>query len=343
MQNPQANSTNHASGIRQPSMVRAVFAGILGVIAMLFFLPAVLSLWVNLVILNPDSFSKTATAVIVEPKVSKQIANSLADSIVTDDTLADLQQSLLPPEKANLAPEEAKAELNKIFSESLSQIIATPAVKNSAIELLKKSHTILIVSPPKGATTATLDFRPFIAAVINGAKGTKISIITDKFTLSADQGVLTIDQNQYGTLQSVVNGARTSLAIQLGIFLVGSLLAIIIANRRLRALKRILLSCGILLVILGLPLYLIPMLLSSSTQADIAATFAGVSIVLNSLGLTALIAGIVLIVLIIIANIITKITSKNAPSGATENKPSVKTSPGPSKKESKSTKAKPKS
>ena len=202
---------------------------------------------------------------------------------------------------------------------------------------------MLIASPPKGATTATIDFRPFIAAVINGAKGTKIAIITDKFALEPDQGVVTIDQTQYGTMQSVVNGAKTSLAVQLGIFLVGSLLAILIANKRLRALKRILLTCGILLVVLGLPLYLIPMLLASSSQADIAATFAGVSIVLNSLGLTALIVGVLLIVLVIIVNIITKLASNNTQTATAQTKSAQKTNPSSAKKTTKPTQDKPKS
>lgn len=313
MEKTQASTQPATNQPKQPSTARAVFAGIFGVIAFLFFIPLTFSIWVSTTLLNSDNFSKTFTAVIIDPKVSQQIATGLAESIVTDDTAADLAQAILTPEQAAQDPEQVKANLKQAFKQSLAQIIASAEVQKSTTTLLENVHKLIIESPPKDAQTATLDFRPFIASVINGAKGTKIEIITTKFTLEEGQGVVTLDQNQYMLSQNIITAARTTLIIQLVIFSLGIILCLAIANRRLRALRRILLTAGILLLLVGLPLYLIPMLISSSSQADIAATFTAVQLVLGPLAGLMLIVGGILTVGIIIVDIIIKISSKKTP------------------------------
>jgi len=216
--------------------------------------------------------------------------------------------------------------VKQVFNESLVQIIGTKQIQNTAKDLVKKLHVTLIEAPPKDAKSATVDFRPFIAAVINGANGTKIAIITTKFTLEDGQGVAEITPDQYKTIQNGVNIARTTLVIQTAIFAIGSLLAIIIANKRFRALRRILLTCGILLLVVGLPFYLIPMVLSGSSQADISATFTGARVVLEPFALTLLITGGVLVIGIIVLDIILKITSKKR-TPTTDSKPEQKPEP----------------
>lgn len=310
MENTQASTQKNTNSPEKPSTARAVFAGLFGVIAMLFFIPAVLSVWLNITFLNADNFANSVTAIIVNPKVSKQIAQMLTDSIVKDDTAGDLSQTILTPEQASQTPEEVKNSLKQVFNDSLVQIIGSKNVQTTAKDLVKKFHVVLISSPPKGAQTATLDFRPFIAAVVSGANGTKISIITSKFTLEEGQGVVEITGDQYSMLQNGLNLARTTMIVQISAFLIGAILAIIIANRRLRALRRLLLTAGILLVIFGLPIFLIPMILSSSIQADIAATFTGARILIEPLSITMLVTGGLLIILVIIASIVAKVASK---------------------------------
>lgn len=318
MEKTQATTQQNTNTTKKPSTARAVFAGIFGVIAMLFFIPAVLSIWLNITFLSSDNFSNSVTTIIVNPKISKQIAQMLSDSIITDDTVGDLSQSILTPEQANQAPEEVKNTLKQVFNDSLVQIIGSKNVQATAKDLIKKFHVVLIASPPKGAQSATLDFRPFITAVINGANGTKIAIITSKFALEEGQGVVDIKGDQYNVLQNGLNLAKTTMIVQISVFLVGSILAIAIANRRFRAMRRLLLTSGILLVIFGLPIFLIPMILASSTQADIAATFTGARILIEPLSITMLVIGGLLIVGVIIANIITKVSSKNTAKVATQ-------------------------
>lgn len=313
MDNTQASAQPATNQPKKTSAARAVFAGIFGVIAFLFFIPLIFSIWISTTLLNSDNFSKTFTAVIINPKVSQQIATGLTESIVNDDTAADLAQAILTPEQAAQDPEQVKTNLKQVFKQGLAQIIVSAEVQKSTTTLLKNVHKLIIESPPKDAQTATLDFRPFIASVINGAKGTKIEIITTKFTVEEGQGVVTLDQNQYMLSQNIVTAARTTLIIQLIIFSLGIILCLAIANRRFRALRRILLTAGILLLLVGLPLYLIPMLIASSSQADIAATFTAVQLVLGPLASLMLIVGGILTVGIIIVDIIIKISSKKTP------------------------------
>jgi hypothetical protein len=322
------------SSTKQPSTARAVLAGLFGVVAMLFFIPMVFSIWVNMTLLNSVNFSKSVTAVIIDPKVSKQIAQQLTNSIVTDSTIGDISASVLTPEEASQSPEQVMESVKKIFNDSLVQIIASKNVQNTASDLVKSLHKSLIESPPKNADRATVDFRPFITAVVNGANGTRIAVITTKFTLEDGQGVAEITPEQYRLIQSIATTARTTLVVQSVIFVLGVLLSVAIANRRFKVLRRILLTCGILLVAVGLPLYLIPMILSGSSQADISATFTGVGLLLNSLSLTMLVTGGVLIVAVIISNIIVKVSSKKPkvvekPSTAEPKSDTVKPKPAP--------------
>lgn len=332
---------NNATPPKHDSTARAVFAAIFGVIAMLLLIPTTVAVWFNFHLLNPQNASTTLTKVIVLPGVSDIISESIASGIVEGATTSDLSQAILTADQQALDEQAQATEIQKIISSEVRKIIATPAFnKLIQSESQKALNTLFDIANGKNPT-ATINFNPLIVGVINSTKGTKIAIISDKFALDDKTGVITFTPQNVKDIRNYYNASRTTMAVELVIIVVCLLLAILIANHRLRALRRIALVAGIIYTIYGLVLLLVPQLIIAVVQ-DAQAT-AGIEIVkfvINPLTYFSLITGIILIAGVIIASIIVKLTQKEKPkpSEAKTETPAPETKP----KESKPTQNKPK-
>ena len=293
MENSKALNQNTSN--KKSSKPRVIVAGILSLIAALILVPMVLSIWVNVILLNPDNFANSATNILVNPKVSSKIASSLSDTIITNDTIGDLTQSVLTPEEASKVQEVVKTRLKEIFNQNIVDIINRPAFKQNATALFKTVHVQLIEKPTPGASTSTINLRPIITSIIDSTKGTRIAIVSSKFNLESGKGIFVLNQSQYKSFKNILSFVKTGTAAIIGSFVVILGLAVLAANNRQRITKRLLLVFGIILVVVGLPLLIAPFVLSSSTSDSVAAVSSGASVLTFPLSLTMLIIGVLFI------------------------------------------------
>ena len=292
---------------KHDSTARAVFSAIFGVIAMLLLIPTTVAVWFNFQVLNTKNASTTLTKVIVLPGVSDIIAESLASGIVEGATTSDLSQAILTPDQQALDEQTQLDEIHKVVKSEIRKIIATPAFSSLIQTQSQKAlNTIFDIASGKN-TTVVINFNPLIAGVINSTKGTKIAIISDKFALDDKTGVITLTPQNVKDIKNYYNAARTTMTVELVIILLCLLVSILIANHRLKVLRRLALVAGIIYTIYGLVLLLVPQVIIAVVK-DAQAT-AGIEIVkfvINPLTYFSLITGVVLLVAVIVSAIIGK-------------------------------------
>lgn len=276
---------------RNNSKIRTLSAVFFSIIAALALFPMIISIWANLVLLDANNFASTTTTILVNPKVSNKIATSLSDTIINGDTINDIAQSVLTPEEINQPPDQVKAKLKEIFNQNIVQIINTPAIQNNTSNILKTIHTQLIETPTPGATTTTINLRPIITSIIDSTKGTKIAIVSTKFTLEDGKGIVTLNADQYKKIENVVHNITNAMWLLITVYILSLALAIFSANNRKRTSRRLLITFGVILLIFGLPILLIPLILSGSANSNVAAIMSGAGITFNPLSISMLIAG----------------------------------------------------
>jgi len=305
---------NNTTPPKHDSTARAVFAAIFGVIAVLLLIPTTVAVWFNFQVLNPQKASTTLTKVIVLPGVRDIIAESLASSIVEGATTSDLAQAILSADQRALDEQTQRGEIQKVVKSEINKIIATPSFTNLIqTEVQKALNTIVDIANGKN-TTGVINFNPLVVGVINSTSGTRIAIIGEKITPDATTGVITLTQQNLKDIKNYLDTAKTTMIVEIAVFVVCLLLSIIIANHRLRVLRRLALVAGIIYTVYGLVLVLVPQLLIAVVKdAQAVGAFEAVRYIINPLAYFSLTAGIILVFAVIIANIASKIAHKQKP------------------------------
>ena len=318
---------NQSVAKKPESTARTVFAAILGIIAMLLLIPTTVSVWFNFQVLNTKNASTTVSKVIVLPGVRDIIAESLATSIVEGATTSDLAQAILPADQQLLDEQSQRNEIQKVVKSEISKIIATPAFTNLIqTEVQKALNTVLDIANGKN-TTGVINFNPLVVGVVSSTNGTRIAIIGEKLTPDASTGVITLTQQNLQDIKNYLDTAKTTMIVEIIVFVICLLLSIIIANHRLKALRRLALAIGIIYTVYGLILLAVPQLLIAFIKdAQATGAFEAIRFIINPLAYFTLIAGAVLIVGVIVANIISKLTKKENHQ-STEHKPENATKP----------------
>ena len=86
------------------SRIRAIFAGVVGVIAIIGLLASVISLWAHWVVFSDDAIGNAAGAAIAQPEVSDALAQRVTDEVFTAVDAEAFVKSVLPSALASLAP-----------------------------------------------------------------------------------------------------------------------------------------------------------------------------------------------------------------------------------------------
>jgi hypothetical protein len=281
---------------------------------MLLLIPTTIAVWANTQLLNTNNVSVTVSKVIVLPGVKDTIADGLTNGIVEGATLSDLAQAILPADQQGLDEVTQKAEIKKVVKSEIVRIISSQNFTNLIqSEVQKALNTVFDIANNKN-TDGVINFNPLVVGVINSTKGTKIAIISDKLVLADNTGVVTLTQQNIKDIKTYINNIKTTMALELVAIVICLLLAVLLANNRLNALKRLALAGGIIYVVYGLILILVPMLISPLIKDSQAmGVFEAVRSIINPLAYFSLIAGIILIVAVVITNIVIKSSSKSKP------------------------------
>src|SRR5947209_9138333 len=169
------------SSARAISRRRLVLVDVLITITTLLGVVAILSVWANRLLLNPDNWSQTSTQLLQNSKIRDATANYLVDQLYANVNVAGALTAGLPAQLDSLAGPVAGA-------------LRAPAVKALDLALQRPRVQDLWTAANRVADQA-------LVAVVEGGKG----------AVGVKQGVVTLD------LHSVVNDAAARLGLPAGL------------------------------------------------------------------------------------------------------------------------------
>jgi hypothetical protein len=222
-----------------------VFTTVLSVFAML-------AVWANRLLFNPENWSKTSTQLLANPAIRSQVSNFLVDQLYANVDVAGQLASVLPPRLKPLADPAAGA-LRDGAVRAVDGALQRPRVQTLWANANRRADQLLvtIVNGGHGAVSTTggvvtLDLHQLLENVSSrlGTPGTLVS------KLPPSAGQLTLFKSDKLTLiENVGNGIR-KLALLFSILVpVLWVLAVALTPGRRR---RTLLSIGFSMVVAGL-------------------------------------------------------------------------------------------
>ncbi len=222
-----------------------VFTTVLSIFAML-------SVWANRLLFNPDNWANTSTQLLANPAIRSQVSNFLVDQLYNNVDVAGQLASVLPPRLKPLADPAAGA-LRTGAVKAVDGALQRPRVQALWTNANRRADQLLvtIVNGGHGAVSTTggvvtLDLHELLQNVASrlGTPGTLVS------KLPPGAGQLTLfKSDRLSLIEDVGNGIR-KLALLFTILVpLLWVLAIVLAPGRRR---RTLLSIGFSMVIAGL-------------------------------------------------------------------------------------------
>jgi hypothetical protein len=222
------------------------------VVATVLSLFAILSVWANRLLFNPDNWANTSTQLLQNSDIRSATSNYLVDQLYGNVNVAGLLQTALPPRLQPLAGPAAGALRNGAVG-AFNAALGRPRVQSLWTAANRRADQLLvtIVDGGKGAVgvnggVVTLDLHQTLETVA-GRLGLPASVTAK---IPANAGNLTLFKSDKLSLVEDVGNAIRHLALLFSILVpVLWALAILLARGRRR---RTLMSVGFSMVIAGL-------------------------------------------------------------------------------------------
>jgi hypothetical protein len=222
------------------------------VLATVLSLFAILSVWANRLLFNPDNWANTSTQLLENPDIRSATSNYLVDQLYANVNVAGLLKTALPPRLQPLAGPAAGALQNGAVK-AVDAALGRPRVQSLWTAANRRADQLLIaiVDGGKGPVAVnggvvTLDLHQILETVA-GRLGLPASVTAK---IPANAGNLTLFKSDKLSLVEDVGNAIRHLALLFSILVpVLWALAILLARGRRR---RTLMSVGFSIVIAGL-------------------------------------------------------------------------------------------
>jgi hypothetical protein len=243
----QSDSVDDRPVQHQSHRVRSFFSWVFGLLAIYFLTLSIVVFWLNRTVLDTNTYVSTVSPLVTKPDIQNYIATKVTTEILNNSPTNDLAVQLIGPASVNSNDQQQlKALLNPIIYNNVVKIISSSNFAFLWANTNRTAHQEFISQIQHKDNNLIINLNPAITGVISQLKGTQLAPISNKINISSTAGTLTIKppashkiSNYYKYLQSATAGV-----ILLGVLLV--VLTILIAPKRLKAFKRILLGVMIL-------------------------------------------------------------------------------------------------
>lgn len=257
---------------RETSKIRAIFAVVFGIIAIVGLFASTIAVWAKGVLFDSDRVAAAAESAIQQPEAAQSMATYVTDQVFTIVDLEALLEQQLPTNLDSLSGVIVGG-ARQFVEEQLAEVLQKPAVQQVLVTIVRTAHAQLMkvlngdgmidgVSISDGKVT--LNLLPLVTLGLNqvqklgvltsvsvpalkadGDPTTQIGELESAFgrDLPADFGQLTVFKGDAAaeagevvqTAQDVVVLVKRAIALILIVTAVAFALTLLVANRRRRA------------------------------------------------------------------------------------------------------------
>ena len=270
---------------RTYSKLRAVFAGVLGALAIIGLFASTVAIWSSSVLFDSDAVAVAVDEALVQPEVNTALANYLTDQVFTVVAVDSLIGNVLPPALQRLQPAIAGG-AHSFVESRLESVLARDDVRAAISRLVRIAHASLVKllegqSLVKGIATndgeVSINLLPLVGRGLGAAQGlglfddVTIPVLTPDgdpvqqtseleaaFGRELPEGFgqlvvfrsekLAKAQQSVSNAQHVVVVVKRAIWVVLGLTVVLMAASLLVAQRRLRAL--LILALGAVAVML---------------------------------------------------------------------------------------------
>lgn len=306
----QADNTN----THKHHFFRTPLAGLMGFIAVLFIMNAIITIWLNKALTDTATFVSKTAPLVETPEIQQFIAKRAAETIVDSagnelDKLAN--QIVTQDQRTGKNPEQIKTLVEKEIETRILQAVSDPAFSRSWSQTIEQNHEYLVNQIKDDSETLTIDMTPVAQQAVAQLKRMDIGMAADELQIKDGQAKVTFARDQIGPMADAYDTLQTSMIVSIVGAIAAAIAAVILSVHHLKTLRRVLMFTGVFSLamygLLNLPYFVNT---TNIDPVDQNAAIALFNAIFNDLKLTYLIVGILSIVAAVATKFVPKLRAR---------------------------------